>query len=310
MQEIAIAIDFGATNLRTALITKSGKIILKLKRKTPHKGKSGKIITDEIISLVEEMLKGKSLIKISGIGVSSIGPLNYKNGQVINSPNIPFSKVPLVNPLKKKFNLPVFLFNDCTAAVWGEKHFGLGKKFKNIVYITISSGIGGGAIVDDHLLFGKGGNAVEIGHLKIDTKYNFPCGCKKGKGHWEGYCSGNNLPRFFNFWLKKNKINLDKKIKTSKEIFDLARKKNKIALNFLEEIGRFNAAGIGNVIVAYDPEIIILGGSVVLNNQEFILPYFKKYLEKYLPLPKITITHLGEDVTLFGAASLVFWPPS
>ncbi|MCD5396311.1 MAG: ROK family protein [Candidatus Pacebacteria bacterium] len=317
MKEVAIAIDLGATNLRVALISKKGKIIQKIKIKTPKEGKSGKVITNKLITLAQKIIQfaKQHNYKIPGIGISSIGPLDYKKGEIVNSPNIPFKKVPIIQPLKRKFKLPVYLFNDCTSAVWGEKHFGKGKKFKNIIYITISSGIGGGAIVDNHLLFGREGNAVEIGHFKIDTKYNLLCGCKKGRGHWEGYCSGNNMPRFFKFWLKSQGLNFSnlnfsiKKIKTSKEIFELARKREKIVLKFLKEVGKLNAAGINNVMVAYDPEIIILGGSIVLYNKEFILPYFKPYFEKYLPLPKIIITPLKEDVVLFGSASLVFWPP-
>ena len=312
MQEIAIAIDLGATYLRGATISKQGKILYKVKIKTPHSGQSGQVITKKIVYLIKELINSQSDgSQIKGIGISSIGPIDYKKGAIINSPNIPFKKVPLLSPLRKKFNLPILLFNDCTSAVWGEKHFGAGKKFRNIVYITISSGIGGGAIVDGHLLFGKEGNAVEIGHFKIDTKYNLLCGCQKGRGHWEGYCSGNNLPRFFKFWLKKEKINFPtKNIKTARDIFERARRKDKVILKFLKEIGKLNASGLNNVIVAYNPEIIILGGSVVLYNKKFIFPYFKLYLEKYLTLPKIVVSPLKEEVVLFGSASLVFWPPN
>ena len=310
MKKATIAIDLGATNLRVALISKRGKCFKKIQSKTPKKGVSPQIIVAEIIRLIQIILQDTKA-NLKGACVSVAGPVDYQKGEVVNPPNIPFKRIPIVKPLSKFLKLPVLLYNDCNAAVWGEKHFGVGKKFKNIVYITISSGIGGGAIVDGHLLLGKSGSAAEIGHFKIDTKYNFPCGCKKGKGHWEGYCSGNNLPHFFKFWLKTNKINFStKNIKTSKDIFDLARRKEKIVLKFLEEIGRLNAAGINNVIVAYDPEIIVLGGSVVLYNKEFILPYFKKYIERFLKVPKITITPLKEDVVLFGAASLVFWPPN
>ena len=309
MKEAAIAIDLGATNLRVAIISKRGKCLKKIQSKTPKKGSSPQIIITEIIRLIQIILKD-SKTNFKGICVSAAGPIDHQKGEIVNPPNIPFKKIPIIKPLNKFFKLPVSLYNDCNAAVWGEKHFGAGRKFKNIVYITISSGIGGGAIVDGHLLLGKSGSAVEIGHFKIDTKYNFPCGCKKGKGHWEGYCSGNNLPRFFKFWLKKNKIKFSaKNTKTSKDIFGSARKKEKIVLRFLEEIGKLNAAGLNNVIVAYDPEIITLGGSVVLCNKEFIFPYFRKYLENYLKVPKIIVTPLKEDVVLFGAASLVFWPP-
>jgi len=309
MKNLAIAVDLGATNLRVALISNKGKILKKVQTKTPKTGKSNKIIAREIIELIKILLKEDYKKRIKGIGISAAGPIDFKKGELIHPPNIPFKRVPVIKPLKKEFLFPVFLYNDCSSAVWGEKHFGAAKIYKNIVYITISSGIGGGVIVDNHLLFGRSGNAAEIGHFIVDTKYNFPCGCKKGTGHWEGYSSGNNLPRFFNYWLKFHKINKVYSIKKAKDIFDLARNSDKIVLKFLEEIGQINGRGVSNVIVAYDPEIIILGGAVVLNNRKIILSYLKNNIDKFLPLPKIIVTPLQEDVSLFGAAALVFWPP-
>lgn len=309
MKKLAIAIDLGATNLRVALVSQQGKILKKIQTHTPKKSKSNKIIAETIISLAKSILQKQNKKNIIGIGISAAGPIDPKRGELINPPNIPFKRVPVVAPLKKQFKIPTFFCNDCSTAVWGEKHFGAGKKYQNIVYITISSGIGGGVISDNHLLFGRAGNVAEIGHFIVDTKYNFPCGCKKGVGHWEGYCSGNNLPRFFKYWLKYQKIKKKYSIKTAKEIFDLAKRKDKIILKFLKEINKINAKGVSNVIVAYDPEIIIFGGAVVLNNREIIIQGIKKYVDKFLPTPKIVVTPLKDDVTLFGAASLVFWPP-
>lgn len=303
----AIAIDLGATNLRVALISKEGKILNKLEEKTTKEGSSGKIITQQITKLIEFLIKDKNLKNISGIGISSIGPLDYKKGGPFNAPNVPFKFIPLTKPLENKFSLPVYLLNDCNAAVLGEKYFGEGKNFENLIYITISTGIGGGAIVNNKLLIGKSGNAAEVGHFVVDTKYCLPCTCGKGKGHWEGYCSGRNLPRFLNFWAKKEKILVDFKVKESKNIFEAAKRKNKIALTFLEEVAKINATAISNIIVAYDPELITLGGAVVLNNQDFIINGIKKYVDHYLKVPKIKITSLKEDITLLGAAAAVFW---
>lgn len=303
-----IAIDIGASHLRTAIISKKGKIIKLLVCETPKKGKSGKIITDTIIVMTNALLENFDKKKILGIGIISIGPIDYKKGMIVNSPNIPFKKISLKKPLEKYFKLPVILFNDCTAAVWGEKIFGAGKKFKNLVYITISSGIGGGAIIDNKLLLGHSYNAVEIGHFNIDTKYNLACGCKKGRGHWETYCSGNNIPYFFKHWLKVKGINKKYFLSAAKEIFNADIADNNIK-NFLKEIGQINAKGISNVITAYDPEIIILGGPVVLNNQKIIIQGIKKNIDQFLKLPKIIVTKLKNNSPLLGAAALIFYPP-
>ncbi len=308
-KNLAIAIDLGASNLRIALISKTGKILKYSKTETPRKGNSGIIITKKIITLINSLLENQPKKQIAGIGISSIGPLDFKSGKILDSPNIPFKNVPLVSPLKKYFNLPVYLSNDCSAAVWGEKIFGVGRKYKNLVYVTISSGIGGGAIVDNHLLNGHTYNIAEIGHFIVDTRYNLLCGCKKGRGHWEGCCSGNNLPRFFKYWLKINGIKEKCPVKTSADIFALAKKSNKTILKFIEEIGLINARGFSNIIIAYNPEIITVGGAVFLNNEKFILPNIKKNIDKYLVPPKIIATPLKENITLLGAAALILFPP-
>jgi len=192
----------------------------------------------------------------------------------------------------------------------GEKYFGAGKKYSTLVYITMSSGIGGGAIVNNCLLLGKDGNAAEIGHMHVDSEYNLKCSCGKGLGHWEAYASGNNIPKFFRAWLLKNGDSIStmeiESPWTAKNIFDAARKKDKIALKFMEELGKINGRGLSNVIAAYNPEIIILGGAVVLNNSELVLEYAKKYIDKFLRWPSIKITTLGENAPLLGAAASVF----
>lgn len=308
MKKTAVAIDLGATNLRVALISKEGVLLKKISQKVKKK-EGEKAISNQIVDNVKKIIDS-SITSIAGIGISSIGPLDYKRGGIVNSPNIPFRFVSLLKPLKKAFALPVYLANDCTASVFGEKIFGAGKKVKNLVYITISTGIGGGAIVDGHLLFGRDGNATEIGHLIVDTKYNLLCSCKKGYGHWEGLASGRNIPRFFEAWIEKSKIKVNFRYKSAKDIFDAAKRGERTAHYFVEQVlGKVNARGVSNVIVAYNPALITLGGAVVLNNEELILEPIKKYIDHYLEPPKIKVTPLGADIGLFGAAAFVFYNP-
>jgi len=116
-KDLVIAIDLGASNLRAALITKNGKVLKQFKAQTPNIGKSGAIVTKTIVTLVNALLENNSKKQIAGVGIGSIGPIDYQKGEIFNSPNVPFKNISLLNPLKKYFSLPVYLYNDCTAAV-------------------------------------------------------------------------------------------------------------------------------------------------------------------------------------------------
>lgn len=305
-KKLAIAVDLGATNLRVALVSHTGKILKKLKEKTAKTGKDGSVVTNQIIRLIHEVTKNTSLKKIAGIGIASIGPLDYKRGGPVHSPNIPFPFIPLIQPIQKAFSLSVALNNDANAAALAERYFGAGKHLKNLAYITISTGIGGGAIVDGNLLLGKGGNAAEIGHMIVDTSYDLLCTCKKGVGHWEALASGTNIPRFFQAWAQKNKKSQSFSFATAKDVFAQANKRKPIILEFLDDLAKVNATAISNIIVAYDPELITIGGSVALNNPNFTINGINKYVNHYLKLPKIQITKLGEDIGLLGTAAAAF----
>lgn len=306
MNSYALAVDLGATNVRVGLVSRTGKIIAKVKGKTPKHGRHGAVISQKIIEMIEGVLAEHSDARPTGIGISSMGPLDYKRGGPLASPNIPFKFVPLVGPLRRKFSLRVLLLNDANAAVLGEQRFGAGKKKKNLVYITISTGIGGGAVVDGKLLLGKSGNAAEVGHMIADTTYNIRCSCKEGVGHWEGYASGRNIPKFFRTWAKAHRKKVAAMPRTAKDIFDNVRSGNAVVREFLDVLHHVNARAISDVIVAYDPELITIGGSVMLMNAHVLLPGIKKYADHYLKTPEIRVTRLGEDIALLGAAAAVF----
>lgn len=306
MNKYALAIDLGATNVRVGLVSSAGKIVAKIKDKTPKRGKNAAIVSQKIIEMIGHILAEYPDARPAGIGISSMGPLDYRRGGPVRSPNISFDFIPLVEPLQRKFSLHVLLLNDANAAVLGEQRFGAGKKKKNLVYITISTGIGGGAIVDGKLLLGRAGNAAEIGHMNVDTTYGLACSCKKGMGHWEGNASGRNLPRFFRAWARAHGKKIGMMPHTAKDIFDSARSGDAVARGFLDVLHRVNARAISNIVVAYDPELITIGGSVMLMNAPVMLAGIKKYIDRYLKTPEIRVTRFGEDVTLLGAAAAVF----
>lgn len=297
----SIAIDIGATNLRVASCDANGNVIKRIDEKI-DKTKDSAEFLKVILQIIENIVTENG--KPERIAIASAGLLNLKKGS-ITPINLPLGEIPIVDSFKK-FTQEIFLMNDCDAGVIGEKIFGAGKNHDNLVYVTISTGIGSGIISHDKLLLGKDGNATEIGHTTIDPEGRMKCGCGKS-GHWEAYCSGKNIPIFAKQLAQKFSYPDPNSYenKTSAEIFSLA-KNDETTKKILDEIGRYNAIGLSNIINTFDPSLIVLGGSVAINNQKEILEPINSHLEKYTinRIPEIKITQLGNDVVLYGAIAV------
>jgi Transcriptional regulator/sugar kinase len=297
-----IAIDVGATNTRVALVTGEGTLSASVSSSTPVHGNSADIIAADLIRKINGLLVNAGDITISGIGISAAGPVDIHAGAIINPPNIPFPVVPLVHPLQDTFGVPVHMVNDCHAGVLGEYTYGCGSDTDNLLYITISTGIGAGAILNGRLVLGRDGNACEIGHFIVDDRYNHRCGCGH-YGHWEGFSSGRHIPRFFRAYCGYNSLSpAGCACDTAQEIFSAAGNGNPVALSFIEELGMINARGFSDVIVAYDPEVIILDGSVVLQNRDLILGPMQRHLDHYLKTPEFRFSALDGRAPLLGAS--------
>ncbi|MCD6420839.1 MAG: ROK family protein [Thaumarchaeota archaeon] len=316
--ELVIGIDLGATNVRAAIGSLGSGIIKKVKRRTIRESDRNAVVR-QLEELVREVA-GENLKKVQAIGIGSIGPIDLKKGVILNPPNAPFRDVPIVKALSETFGAPVYLLNDCNTAVLGEKVFGIGRNSENIFYLTLSSGIGGGAIVDGNLLMGKDGNAVEIGHISVSYEFELVCTCGS-MGHWEAYCSGRNIPNFVKAFIEKHSEEFENSVVerlvsenklTPESLFDLAKKGDRRALRIVEEIGKINAVGFADINNLYDPELITVGGAIALNNWELILDSVLKHIKEYTVnrVPRIEITPLGDDVVLYGAIALAANPPS
>jgi len=297
-----IAVDLGATNIRVARISGDGIIEKMISALTPAFPDTSEDITDVIIGLVGSVTAERKISEVEGIGISAAGPVNSHTGILLNPPNIALPSIPLSVPLSEEFGLPVRLINDCPAGALGELYFGDGKGCMDYVYITISTGIGGGVVSNGKILLGRNGNAAEIGHFHVDTRYNVKCGCGYS-GHWEAYASGRHLPEFFSSWCTENNIEITGEWANSPSgILEAVRNGYPGLNDFIEEFSRINARGISDVIVAYDPSRIILDGSVIRNNSDLLLPLFTRYIDRFLPLPEIIISRLNGLAPLLGAS--------
>ncbi|MEM0484167.1 ATP-dependent glucokinase [Pyrobaculum aerophilum] len=282
-----LGIDVGATWTRAILIDENLQVFKRLKIRT------GVNPLADVAVAVEKW-------SFDSIGVGSIGPMDLRSGRVVNSPNSPSRQFPLVEPLKK-FGKPVVVANDCVAAVWGEYVFK--HRVENLVYVTLSTGVGIGAIVNGTLLLGKDGNAHELGHAVIDFRSGRQCGCG-GFGHFEAYVGGANIPKWFQE-LTGEALN------DAAEVFKRYRDGDFKARQFIDLWLDALAAGIATVIAAYDPELLIIGGSIGLNNWDIISRDLPIRLKKYLGVrpPAITQASFGDDEVAIGAAALAYRVP-
>jgi glucokinase len=295
-----IAVDLGATNTRAAIINKDGRIEKKIEELTPFGGDSPSLLTGFLTGLITYLAGSTLPDDILGIGLSVAGPVDIDSGVLVNPPNMTFRNVPVTGPLSLTLNRPVRMVNDCHAGLLGEVTYGQGRGRENVVYITISTGIGGGVMSRGRVVLGRDGNAAEIGHFHVDSTYNLTCGCGN-TGHWEGYSSGRFIPAFYSVWCKAQGRPA-RDLCTAEEIFSAARQGDGDVMHFISALVQIIARGLSDVIVAYDPEVIILDGSVIRANADLLFDSVIAAVDRYLPLPDIVLTGLDGSAPLLGAA--------
>jgi glucokinase len=315
-EKYLIGADLGGTWIRVVLSDHRGNFIEKVSEEVDRSSSSA--ISKQIIRLARSMCKKHrvDIKNLRGVGVASAGPMNQEKGVLLKPPNLPFERIPLTKPISDQLGRPAYLINDCAGAVLGENTFGAGRGLANHVYITISTGIGGGAIVNGTLLLGKDGNGHEVGHFVIDYSGRLTCGCGR-RGHWEAYCSGRNLPNYVRMRFEEMPEKTTKKSLLFKraegdlsklnaaDLFAAAKNGDRLSLQLVQEVGVLNAMGFANVINAYDPSLITVGGTVTLKNKTMILSPIKKHVKDYAinRVPKIIVTPLGDDACIYGAVA-------
>lgn len=308
-------VDVGATKIRVGLFSLGGVLLNSASVLTPREGDE-LTIAEVVVSLIRRLSSG-IIGRLVAVGVGTIGPIDIRQGDVVGSPNTGLMSFKLKKPMEEALGVKVYVVNDCVAAVWGEYTVGAGRGFDNVVYVTLSTGIGGGAIVDGHLLLGKDGNAHEVGHIVLDYSGRFTCGCG-APGHWEGIASGANIPRTARIlgesWrgprVEAYEKALEEKLLPEDLFYSwyLGDVFAEYVVSFLVEV---NAAGIASVINVYDPEVLTIGGSIATKNPQFVELMVRK-VSKYLinRSPRISLTSLGDNAVVIGAAMIAINTPS
>ncbi|WP_323171276.1 ROK family protein [Natrialba sp. PRR66] len=302
-------VDLGATNVRAAVATDDGTTIGVSRNATPR-GPTGIDITEGVLRTLREACgdAGVTPGEVVAAGIGSIGPFDLAEGAVIDPANLPDSidRIPLTGPIEKLLDTDeVYLHNDTTAGVIGER-FHADRNPDDMVYITISSGVGAGICCDGEILGGWDGNAGEVGHCVVDPRGRLTCGCGRD-GHWEAYCSGNAIPDYARLLAEDDPtISTDLPLEspefTAKDVFEFAGE-DELAEYVIDQLAHWNAMGITNVIHSFAPIMISFGGAVALHNEALVVDPIRDRIADMVMtnVPEIRVTDHGDDVVLEGA---------
>ena len=305
-----VGVDLGATNVRSVVADESATVLGNADDRTPR-GPTGIAVTEAVLRVVRDACENARIDPTDAVacGIGSIRPLDLAEGAVENPANLPdtIDRIPLTGPISKLLGTEeVYLHNDTNAGVIGER-FHSERNPADMVYVTISSGVGAGVCVDGNVLAGWDGNAGEVGHMTLDPNGFMTCGCGH-EGHWEAYCSGNNIPRYAERLHTEDPIDtalpLEDPDFSAIDVFEHAGSDD-FATHVVDQLGHWNAMGIANIIHAYAPLIVKVGGAVALNNPEQILEPIREKLEEmvFINIPQLELTSLGEDVVVKGAVA-------
>ncbi|AGB42010.1 transcriptional regulator/sugar kinase [Halobacteroides halobius DSM 5150] len=266
-QEYVIGIDLGGTKILTALADLEGNILAEVRKPTEaDKGKNSVIakIKDTIYEVLGQT--EVAIEEVEGIGLGSPGPLNIEEGIIYHTPNLNLDNVNIIEELKD-VGPPIFLENDANAAALGEKYFGAGKDAQDLIYVTVSTGIGGGIIIGGEVYHGASDGAGEIGHLTLLPNSDQKCGCGN-YGCWEAVASGTALSRLGREAVKNGEDTLladlvdDATEVNGAVIAKAAKKGDQVASEIVEQIAEYLGIGFASLINIFNPEKIIIGGGV------------------------------------------------
>jgi glucokinase len=301
-----IAVDIGGTQLRAGVYP-AGDTKPLANRRIPTQGKD-QLPVDRVMELIASIWPMKHEVK--GIGMAAPGPTNSRVGVIYRAPNIPgWENLPLAKIVHDRFNVPTKLGNDANLAALGEWTFGVARGYSHVLYITVSTGIGGGIIDDGRMVDGVNGLAGEIGHITVQTDGPL-CGCGH-RGHLESYSSGTAIARYVAEQLALG-VPSSLAFMTSPNARDVslaAENGDPLAKTALARAGTYLGHAIADFLHVLNPSIIVLGGGVARSGSLLIEPMRFAISERIIApefVHGLTIAQaaLGDDGGLMGALAL------
>lgn len=299
--DYVIGVDIGATKIHSALVSLNGKIIKEYKTLTEADKPR-----DFILSKIKHSIKELWTKEVVGIGIGIPGPFD-KNGKSY-PPNIPSLRGINLSKILKSYKVPIETENDSNCFVLGEFLFGTAKRHNNVIGLTLGTGVGGGIIIDNDIYHGRDGAAGEFGHITIDRD-GYLCNCGN-HGCLEMYVSGTAIEMRTHRHIKIKDIptSLNEKDVSALKVHYAALKGDKLAKRIMNDTGKYLGIGLSDLINIFNPEIIVLGGTVAKAFGSMKKTFFKTIKERaMLPANKVRVvpTKLKHPGTLGAAAVII-----
>jgi glucokinase len=293
-----LGIDLGGTNTKIGIVQEGGKLLLSTSIPTLA-DESPTSWADRIQAAIADW---NQPVTVSAIGVGSPGPLDISTGTILAAPNLPtFTGFPMKAEFEKRFKVSCLVENDANCAALAEMHFGPHQKVRDLVVLTLGTGVGSGVVSNGKLVTGVGGFATEIGHMVID--FNHPDTELFSRGSLESYVGGSLSIQRFCYTHDE-----DPKTTTVQSLFQRARQGDSKALVFLEDWCRALSIGIGNCFLIFNPKVLVVSGGITAS-WDLIAPRIQAHVPKFVPecMVKDTLvvkSELGSFFGVLGAAAL------
>ncbi|PKB71682.1 MAG: hypothetical protein BZY87_04210 [SAR202 cluster bacterium Io17-Chloro-G6] len=322
--QVAVAMDWGGTWTRTAVVNRQGEILWQSRQPNPQGGTKEDYLTNAEGLLATAMQQAGG--PVAGIGAAVAGPVEPTTGTFFQPPNLMvLDGLSFKTLWEKAFDVPVWVGNDANLAAFGEYYFGAGKEsaqngrpVKTLFYVTVSTGVGGGVVDKGAVFLGANGLTAEIGHTLVDTTDNaLLCQCQ-ARGCLEAMASGTAIERIARKRLAAGEFcnsalaSLASDLVNSEAVFDAAAQEDPLAVSILDGVVTALAIGLTNAVHLFNPDMVVLGGGVTdgLVKLDLLSQINEQIMDRAMSkLHKdfqLTASRLGDSVGLTGAAAMVW----
>lgn len=307
MKKYVFGVDIGGTTVKLGLFDVEGDVLDKWEIPTRTENGGEKILPD-IADSIREKMKQIDKDFVAGVGVGAPGPVDGK-GIVHRAVNLGWGTFSIKDTLEDLLNMPVMAGNDANVAALGEMWMGGGQGYRDLVVVTLGTGVGGGIIIDGKMLTGATGAGGEIGHIHVNDEEEEICGCGN-KGCLEQYSSATGITRLANQLLAssdKDSVLRGGEV-SAKTVFDAVKERDPLAVEVAEKFGKYLGDGLASIACVVNPEAIVIGGGVSKAGEiliDFIRPHYEKNVFHGSRQVKFSLATLGNDAGIYGAAKLV-----
>ena len=308
---LTIGVDVGGTKIAAGVVSTSGEILERQRQVTP--ARDARATSEAIVAMVQEL---RTRHDVEAVGVGAAGYVDADRSTVLFAPNLAWRDEPLRAAIEEQVGIPVAIENDANAAAWGEFRFGAGADVDDLVMVAVGTGIGGGVVLGGQLFRGHFGIAAEFGHIRAVPRGRV-CGCGN-YGCWEQYASGKALVRSVREVAETrspraadvlDRAGGDPAAIDGQMITAAAAAGDLLSVEAFEDLGRWLGEGLCDLVLAFDPSVIVIGGGVSEAGELLVDPTVAAFHRQlpgrgHRPEPELRLAQLANTAGIIGASDL------